>query len=99
MNKKVDRNYLEIYSLDDLIESNSPSSEFKIELIDPPNFQLNKFFYKKELKFQVSSSYGPGRYDKNYEEKGHDYPISYVRWTENRNFQAILKLLELKKLI
>ena len=46
MKKKIERNYLEIYSLDDLIESNSPSSEFKIELIDPPNFQLNKFFYK-----------------------------------------------------
>ena len=46
MSKKIDRNYLEIYSLHDLIESNSPSDEYKIELIDPPNFQLNKFFYK-----------------------------------------------------
>ena len=46
MNKKVDRNYLEIYSLDDLIESKIPSDEFIIELIDPANFQLNKFFYK-----------------------------------------------------
>ena len=46
MNKKVDRNYLEIYSIDDLIESNSPSNEFKIEFINPPNFHLNKFFYK-----------------------------------------------------
>ena len=46
MNKKIDRNYLEIYSLDDLVESNSPSNEFKVELINPPNFQLNKFFYK-----------------------------------------------------
>ena len=44
--KKIERNYLEIYSLDDLIESDNPSNEFKIELIDPPNFQLNKFFYK-----------------------------------------------------
>ena len=46
MNKKVDRNYLEIQSLDDLVESKSPSDEFIIELINPPNFQLNKFFYK-----------------------------------------------------
>ena len=46
MKKKIERNYLEIYSLGDLIESDSPSNEFKIELIDPPNFQLNKFFYK-----------------------------------------------------
>ena len=50
-------------------------------------------FYKKELKFQVSSSYGPGRYDSNYEEKGHDYPIGFVRWTEQRNFEAILDLM------
>ena len=46
MKKKIERNYLEIYSLGDLIESDSPSNEFKIELIHPPNFQLNKFFYK-----------------------------------------------------
>lgn len=47
-------------------------------------------FYKKELTFQVSCSYGPGRYDENYEQKGQDYPIGYVRWTEKRNFEAIL---------
>ncbi len=46
MNKKVDRNYLEIQSLDDLIESKSPSNKFIVELINPSNFQLNKFFYK-----------------------------------------------------
>ena len=46
MNRKIERNYLEIYSLSDLIESENPSNEFQIELIDPPNFQLNKFFYK-----------------------------------------------------
>jgi predicted dehydrogenase/threonine dehydrogenase-like Zn-dependent dehydrogenase len=51
-------------------------------------------FYKKELNFQVSCSYGPGRYDDQYEEKGIDYPIPYVRWTENRNFQAVLELLK-----
>ena len=46
MNKKVDRNYLEIQSLDDLVESKSPSDGFLVKLINPPNFQLNKFFYK-----------------------------------------------------
>lgn len=47
-------------------------------------------FYKKELTFQVSCSYGAGRYDEDYENKGHDYPLAYVRWTEKRNFQTIL---------
>jgi predicted dehydrogenase/threonine dehydrogenase-like Zn-dependent dehydrogenase len=47
-------------------------------------------FYDKELSFQVSCSYGPGRYQDDYEQKGMDYPIGYVRWTENRNFQAVL---------
>ncbi len=50
-------------------------------------------FYEKELSFQVSCSYGPGRYDDNFEKRGLDYPIGYVRWTEQRNFQAILQLL------
>ena len=50
-------------------------------------------FYEKELSFQVSCSYGPGRYDASYEEEGNDYPISYVRWTEKRNFEAILEAL------
>ncbi len=50
-------------------------------------------FYKKELSFQVSCSYGAGRYDENYESKGHDYPIAYARWTEKRNFEAILQTL------
>lgn len=47
-------------------------------------------FYKKELTFQVSCSYGAGRYDEDYENKGHDYPLPYVRWTEKRNFETIL---------
>jgi predicted dehydrogenase/threonine dehydrogenase-like Zn-dependent dehydrogenase len=47
-------------------------------------------FYKKELSFQVSCSYGPGRYDDNYEQGGQDYPLPYVRWTEQRNFEAVL---------
>ncbi len=46
MNKKIDRNYLEIHSLNDLIESKAPLKNFEIKLIDPPNYQLNKFFYK-----------------------------------------------------
>ncbi len=50
-------------------------------------------FFKKELSFQVSCSYGPGRYDPNYEDKGQDYPLGYVRWTEQRNFEAVLDLL------
>ncbi|WP_423128033.1 bi-domain-containing oxidoreductase [Gaoshiqia sp. Z1-71] len=50
-------------------------------------------FYKKELSFQVSCSYGPGRYDENYEQKGQDYPVGYVRWTEKRNFEAILQAI------
>ncbi|GHB31350.1 bi-domain-containing oxidoreductase [Mongoliitalea lutea] len=48
-------------------------------------------FFEKELTFQVSCSYGPGRYDENYEQKGIDYPLPFVRWTEKRNFQAILQ--------
>jgi len=51
-------------------------------------------FYEKELTFQVSASYGPGRYDNKYEVDGIDYPIGYVRWTEQRNFEAILNLME-----
>ncbi len=50
-------------------------------------------FYEKELTFQVSCSYGPGRYDSNYEELGHDYPLAFVRWTEQRNFEAILDMM------
>lgn len=54
-------------------------------------------FYEKELDFVISCSYGPGRYDPLYEKKGIDYPIGYVRWTENRNMQAFLDLLAQKK--
>ncbi|MCL2622243.1 MAG: bi-domain-containing oxidoreductase [Planctomycetaceae bacterium] len=50
-------------------------------------------FYEKELTFQVSCSYGPGRYDEQYEQRGNDYPIGYVRWTEQRNFEAILNTI------
>lgn len=50
-------------------------------------------FYEKEISFQVSCSYGPGRYDEKYEEGGQDYPLGFVRWTEQRNFEAVLHLL------
>ena len=56
-------------------------------------------FYEKELSFQVSCSYGPGRYDDNYEKMGLDYPIGFVRWTEQRNFEAVLDLMADEKLI
>lgn len=61
-------------------------------------------FFKKELSFQVSCSYGPGRYDEAYEQKGIDYPLPYVRWTEKRNFETILQAiatgrLDVKRLI
>ena len=57
-----------------------------------------KLYYMKELDFRISRSYGPGRYDINYEEKGHDYPVGYVRWTEKRNMQAFVQLLAERKL-
>ncbi len=49
--------------------------------------------YKKEIDFFVSTSYGPGRYDPEYEERGHDYPLSYVRWTEGRNLEEVVRLI------
>ena len=55
-------------------------------------------FYEKELSFQVSCSYGPGRYDEDYEFKGIDYPLAYVRWTEKRNFETVLQLISSGKL-
>ncbi|MCQ3931000.1 MAG: oxidoreductase [Chloroflexi bacterium] len=51
-----------------------------------------KMYYEKELDFRLSRSYGPGRYDSEYEEKGHDYPYSYVRWTQQRNMEAVIQL-------
>ncbi|GAB3027589.1 bi-domain-containing oxidoreductase [Spirosoma pulveris] len=50
-------------------------------------------FYEKELSFQVSCAYGPGRYEDDYEQRGQDYPLTHVRWTANRNFQAILQVM------
>ncbi len=66
-----------------------------IILIGVADIKLSReIFYYKEINFKVSCSYGPGRYDKDYEEKGIDYPIEYVRWTEKRNFSAILSLMK-----
>lgn len=56
-------------------------------------------FYEKELSFQVSCSYGPGRYDEDYEQHGNDYPLPYVRWTEKRNFEAVLHSIASGKLL
>lgn len=70
-----------------------------IVLVGVVGLELNRSdFYKKELRFQVSCSYGPGRYDPFYEDQGHDYPYGFVRWTQQRNFQAILSLLERNRL-
>ena len=66
----------------------------RIVLVGVTGLELSRAdFYDKELSFQVSCSYGPGRYDATYEEKGQDYPIAYVRWTEQRNFEAVLDML------
>jgi predicted dehydrogenase len=56
-----------------------------------------KAYYEKELDFRISRSYGPGRYDVAYEQKGRDYPIGYVRWTETRNMEAFVQLLAEKR--
>lgn len=66
----------------------------RIVLVGATGLELSRDdFFKKELTFQVSASYGPGRYDPNYEEKGQDYPVGFVRWTEQRNFEAILDMM------
>ena len=57
-----------------------------------------KPYFDKELEFRISRSYGPGRYDAGYEERGHDYPIGYVRWTEKRNMEAVVALMAERKL-
>ena len=71
----------------------------RIILVGVVGLDLNRSeFYEKELTFQVSCSYGPGRYDENYEQKGQDYPIGFVRWTEKRNFEAVLHAIATGKL-
>jgi len=71
----------------------------RIVLVGVTGLELSRDdFYKKELTFQVSCSYGPGRYDAAYEEKGQDYPIGFVRWTEQRNFEAVLDMIAGRRL-
>ena len=71
----------------------------RVVLVGDVGLNLNRAdFYRKELDFLISTSYGPGRYDPYYEEGGQDYPIAYVRWTENRNMQAYLDLLAKDKI-
>ncbi len=66
----------------------------RIVLVGVTGLKLSRAdFYEKEISFQVSCSYGPGRYDPAYEEQGNDYPIGFVRWTEQRNFEAVLGLM------
>jgi len=82
--------------------SNSPVSQAakmcrkrgRIVLVGVVGLELSRAdFYEKELSFQVSCSYGPGRYDTEYEDMGRDYPLGFVRWTEQRNFEAVLDLM------
>lgn len=66
----------------------------RIVLVGVTGLELNRAdFYEKELSFQVSCSYGPGRYDASYEVQGNDYPFGLVRWTEQRNFEAVLDMM------
>jgi len=66
----------------------------RIILVGVASLHLSRAdFYAKELSLQVSCSYGPGRYDSEYEAKGRDYPLPFVRWTEQRNFEAVLEML------
>lgn len=89
-----------------IITASSPSSDIvqssmeivrkkgKVVVVGAVGMDLKrKPFYEKEADFLISSSYGPGRYDEEYEEKGIDYPFAYVRWTENRNMSAYLHLM------
>ncbi len=64
----------------------------------PTGFERDPFYYRKELELRMSCSYGPGRYDMGYEERGEEYPAAYVRWTENRNMAAFQELLAQKRI-
>ncbi len=64
----------------------------------PTGFDRDPYFYRKELQVKMSCSYGPGRYDPQYEDKGIDYPAAYVRWTEQRNMEAFQELIYSKKI-
>ena len=88
-------------------KSNEPMSQAatmcrkrgRVVLVGVVGLELSRAdFFEKEITFQVSCSYGAGRYDPSYEEGGQDYPIGYVRWTEQRNFEAILDMLDAKNI-
>lgn len=64
----------------------------------PTGFDRDPYWYRKELELKMACSYGPGRYDLNYEEKGIDYPLPYVRWTEKRNMEAFQNLIATKRI-
>jgi len=71
----------------------------RIILVGVVGLELSRAdFYEKELSFQVSCSYGPGRYESGYEDQGSDYPIGFVRWTEQRNFEAVLDMISNERL-
>jgi predicted dehydrogenase/threonine dehydrogenase-like Zn-dependent dehydrogenase len=72
----------------------------RIVLVGVTGLELSRAdFFEKELSFQVSCSYGPGRYDPTYEERGVDYPVGFVRWTEQRNFEAVLDMLASRQVV
>lgn len=88
-------------------KSNEPMSQAatmcrkrgRIVLVGVVGLELSRAdFFEKEITFQVSCSYGAGRYDSSYEEGGQDYPVGYVRWTEQRNFEAVLDMLDEKNI-
>lgn len=86
---------------DDIISQSAKMSRKRgrIILVGVIGLNLSRAeFYEKELSFQVSCSYGPGRYDENYEQRGNDYPLPFVRWTEKRNFETILQAISSGKL-
>ena len=101
------RNWTNGYGADAILftaatHSNEPLSQsFKmcrkkgrVVLLGVSGMNINREdIYRDELDFMISTSYGPGRYDPNYEEKGNDYPYAYVRWTENRNIYSFLELI------
>ena len=75
--------------------ANMCRSRGRIVLVGVVGMEMSRAdFYEKEISFQVSCSYGPGRYDPSYEEGGNDYPVGFVRWTEQRNFEAILDMMD-----
>jgi predicted dehydrogenase/threonine dehydrogenase-like Zn-dependent dehydrogenase len=98
----VDVTFITAASEDDLIiplAIDVTRKNGKIVLVSDVGVGFNREkLCKKEIEFLISNSYGPGRYDSHYESEGHDYPLAYVRWTENRNMQTFVQLLEQKKI-